>query len=159
MNDTHTFILQVHKFVEKAKLAPETVMKKVLMDISTAVVMRSPVDTGRFRANWQYHFGENSGSVTDSTDLSGGDTISTMHAAIMAGGIYGEHHISNNLPYAQVIEYGLYPNPPMRGSWVKGQGWVIKSEGGFSKQAPTGVVRLAVLEYQSFLDSAIAALP
>jgi hypothetical protein len=40
---------------------------------------------------------------------------------------------TNNLPYARVVEFGLYPNPPKKGTG--------KTVGGFSKLAPQGMVR------------------
>lgn len=44
--------------------------------------------------------------------------------------------VRNGLPYAPVVEYGGYPNPPKKGTG--------KTEGGFSKQAPQGMLRPAV---------------
>lgn len=40
---------------------------------------------------------------------------------------------TNNVVYMQVIEYGLYPNPPKHGTG--------RTSGGYSTQAPKGVVR------------------
>lgn len=63
------------------------------------------------------------------------------------------YYISNNLPYIGVLEYGGYPNPPKKGSWSKrDQAWVIKSENGFSKQAPEGMVGLTVAKFQSIVN-------
>ncbi|HII3779098.1 TPA: HK97 gp10 family phage protein, partial [Pasteurella multocida] len=50
--------------------------------------------------------------------------------------------IATDKPYAPVIEYGLYPKP--RG---------IKTENGFSTQAPQGMVRITVQEMQAWLRS------
>jgi hypothetical protein len=70
----------------------------------------------------------------------------------------------NNLPYASVVEYGSYPNPPKRGTYVPtgktkygitGPGWVKRSEGGFSKQAPAGMVRVSLQEMKAYLDKII----
>ena len=48
--------------------------------------------------------------------------------------------MANNLPYAHVIEYGGYP----------GDG--PNTVGGFSKQAPAGVVRVNVARFEAILE-------
>lgn len=48
--------------------------------------------------------------------------------------------ISTDLPYVQVLERGLYPNPP-KGPMPTNVPWTPwRVEGGFSKQAPGGIV-------------------
>ena len=50
---------------------------------------------------------------------------------------------TNNLPYIETLEYGGYPNPVKKGTWVKkSKSYEVRSTGGFSKQvAPDGWVR------------------
>jgi hypothetical protein len=55
-----------------------------------------------------------------------------------------EFTLANNLPYANVIEYGGY------------QGDGPNTVGGFSKQAPQGVVRVNVLRFQQLIDEEAA---
>jgi lysozyme family protein len=47
-------------------------------------------------------------------------------------------YLTNSLPYAMTIEYGGYPNPPKNPTG--------KTIGGFSTQAPAGVVRVTAEE-------------
>ena len=47
------FTLDIKNFVEKAKKNPETVARQVSFELFSAVIKASPVDTGRFRMNWQ----------------------------------------------------------------------------------------------------------
>lgn len=49
-----------------------------------------------------------------------------------------EFHVVSTAPYAKVIEYGLYPNPPKNPTG--------KTEGGFSIQAPKGFARISIRE-------------
>ncbi len=63
-----SFTLQLKAFAEKAKGNADLVVRKVVLDIGTRVVLRSPVGDpdlwegkapkgyvgGRFRGNWQY---------------------------------------------------------------------------------------------------------
>ena len=44
--------------------------------------------------------------------------------------------MANNLPYARVVEYGGYPNPPKSPTG--------KTVNGFSKLAPAGMVRINI---------------
>jgi hypothetical protein len=46
-----------------------------------------------------------------------------------------------------VIEYGQYPNPPKGGAG--------KTSGGYSTQAPAGMVRVTVMEYEKYLREAV----
>lgn len=48
----------------------------------------------------------------------------------------------NPLPYAGNVEFGGYPDPPKLGTWhAKQQKFIKRSAGGFSKQAPVGMLR------------------
>lgn len=95
------------------------------------LVMLSPVDTGRYMSNHHISFNAPSYAVDGAVGL-----------VFPPTGTYPTIYIQNNLPYASVIEFGGYPNPVKRGTRVKRNGkWVyeIRSSGGFSIKAPTGV--------------------
>lgn len=131
------------------------VVRKVVFEMTALVLKGSPADTGRFRANWQYGYGVQPEGELNETDTSqGGQATSNRIAGQVTKGA-GVHYLVNNLPYAEVIEYGYYPDPVELGTYVKdgqskygitGPGYVQRSEGGFSKQAPHGVVRIAMEE-------------
>ncbi len=53
MADNAKFSLDVKAFCEAAKAGMLSVTKKAMIDISNRVVDMSPVDTGRFRSNWE----------------------------------------------------------------------------------------------------------
>lgn len=153
------FALSIRKFIGKVRTNADIATRRILTQIAIGVVERSPVDTGHFRANWRYAVGAPDLTVTDDCDPTGDATLSRMLGQIETAKCTDLHFITNSLPYAQVIEYGLYPNPPKHGSWVKGQGYVIKSVDGFSQQAPVGVVRVTMLEMQQYIDKALEAIP
>jgi hypothetical protein len=47
-----------------------------------------------------------------------------------------------------VLEYGGFPNPPKFGSWKRGEaGPAAHVTGGFSMQAPQGMVRITAREF------------
>lgn len=55
----------------------------------------------------------------------------------------------NNAPYVGVVEYGGYPIPVKKGTWnARKQAFEIRSQGGYSKQAPTGMVRIPVANWR-----------
>lgn len=90
---------------------------------------------GRFRSNWFVSIGTPSRQTTTQVDPSGTTSIArgtTALAGVTAGPTI---FLTNNLPYAIPLEYG------------------------HSKQAPTGVVRVTVSEFQSIVDEQARALP
>ncbi|MGB0942974.1 MAG: hypothetical protein ACPGUE_11255 [Marinomonas sp.] len=100
-------------------------------------VIRSPVDTGRFRGNWI-------ATVNKETDRERETAITAnpiklardvLRRAFKRGESVKYITIQNNLPYAGVIDDGLYPNPPKSGD---------KTRNGYSKQAPQGISDLAI---------------
>lgn len=96
--------------------------KKVAMELLSRVVMKSPVDTGRFRGNWTVSLNAPDISVTDGVDPSGGATIARGSSVITGMREPQVVYVSNNLPYAQRLEEGS------------------------SKQAPAGMVAVTLAE-------------
>jgi hypothetical protein len=90
--------------------------------LGEALVDNSPVDTGRFRANWQHGVNVAPFGVLDVLDPSGAETKAKLRAHVMQADP-GLHVFTNNLPYARRIEHG------------------------WSDQAPAGVVGVTVLQF------------
>ena len=109
----------------------ETVARKVTLDLFTKVTRMSPVDTGRFKANWNFSYGQPDYTITASTNQSRG-TAQAMKAATMDVG--GITYLSNGLPYAARLESG----------WSH-------------TQAPAGMVRISVAEFSRFVRQALKA--
>ena len=109
----------------------QIVIRKITLDLSGQIIDRSPVDTGRFKSNWMPGIGAMDGSTTATTDTSGGST-KTRIAAKLSTWKHGQAiWITNSLPYAYRLEY---------------KGW--------SKQAPGGMVRLALQDTQNAVAKA-----
>lgn len=115
-----TFTLDVSNFVDKASKTADAEVRKICLDLVTGIVLKTPVDTGRARANWFTSVGSPSGNVTNSTDPSGSSSISSALGPISkaTGNVLW---ITNNLPYIYRLEF---------------EGW--------SKQAPAGMVRVTI---------------
>lgn len=142
---------------------------KIGFEALKRIVNRTPVDTGRARGNWQVSAGAPIETELDVTDKAGGDTRSAGLAALQKADAYATTYISNNLPYIVVLEQGEYPNPPKQGSPIRardlprrgagkvrralklsGIRFIVKSAGGFSRQAPLGMVGVTVSELTDF---------
>uniref|UniRef100_UPI0013C4DC21 HK97 gp10 family phage protein n=1 Tax=Escherichia coli TaxID=562 RepID=UPI0013C4DC21 len=101
-----SFALDVSKFVEKAKKNPEKVMRQVSIKLFSAIIKASPVDTGRFRMNWMASGGTPAAGTTDATDKSGNTATGNATSFVLKAPDWREFTLTNNLPYAQRLEYG-----------------------------------------------------
>ncbi|MEZ0194280.1 hypothetical protein AB9U01_09465 [Pseudomonas qingdaonensis] len=86
---------------------------------------------GRFRGNWQFSIDSPATGELDRIDRSGNDTIAQLEAQVEALTIGQTAYIVNNLPYSVPLEYG------------------------HSTQAPSGMVRVTLANFQAIVDQAI----
>ena len=131
---------QMRAFARRANMSVEKTIKGTAIKLFSAVIKSSPVDTGRFRANWTAAGVRPSTVTTDMTDKSGAAATGAMTNYINSAKGQTVFTLANNLPYAHVIEYGGYP----------GDG--PNTVGGFSKQAPQGCVRVNVARFEAILE-------
>lgn len=120
------------RLVEKSKARVDVVVRRTVVELFTTVVKRSPVLTGRFRANWNVSFGTPTLTVTDKTDKSlatANRVVKTVSTLPTSGVIY----LANGLPYAGRLENGS------------------------SQQAPYGMVKVAVAQFDSAVRKALAS--
>lgn len=127
-----SFTLDIKNFVEKAKKNPETVARQVSFKLFSAVIKASPVDTGRFRMNWQTAGAVAPSGVIDGTDKGGAAAIGDAASYIFAASDWNEFTLTNNLPYAERLEYG------------------------WSNQAPQGFVRVNIARFNTLLEEEAA---
>ncbi len=106
----------------------EDAARKAVLDMASQMILMSPVDTGRFRANWIADTKLNT-TTTESTE----NSLGAVQASIKAWDMVGSMWVCNSLPYARRLE----------------EGW--------SKQAPAGMVGLTVQRYGAYLDEALRA--
>lgn len=141
------FTLDIKNFVEKAKKNPETVARQVSFKLFSAVIKGTPVaeeNGGRLRLNWQTAGAVAPSGVIDGTDKGGAAAIGDAASYIFAASDWNEFTLTNNLPYAPVVEFGEYP----------GDG--PNTVGGYSKQAPAGMVRVNVARFNTLLEEEAA---
>ncbi|WP_281916084.1 HK97 gp10 family phage protein [Caldimonas thermodepolymerans] len=123
------FAADVARFAKKANASVDAVVRKVTFDLFFEVVQRTPVDTGRLKANWQASQNVPVRGTLTSTDKDGNTTMVAIAGAI--GGAGSVTYLANNLPYAHRIEF---------------DGW--------SRQAPAGMVRVSMARVQRLLSAA-----
>ena len=108
------------KRIEKSKGKPELFVKKLCVEIDKRLVDKSPVDTGRFRANWMV------GNGLVNTAISGRLSAPSNALLINTIKVNGQViYMTNSLPYAQRLETG------------------------YSGQAPAGMVGITLVEINS----------
>ena len=127
-----SFTLDVKAFCEKAKKNPETVMRSVSLKLFSAIIKASPVDTGRFRGNWQTTGVTPATGLVAGVDPTGNKAVNSAATFITNAPGWDTFTLTNNLPYAERLEYG------------------------WSKQAPTGIVRVNVIRFQQLINEEAA---
>ena len=110
------------------------------LQVFSSTMTRTPVDTGRLRGNWQIAIDRQPQGVTDRKASAATAEARAVAQQFKEGSIW----IVNNAPYAANIEYGLYGDGPL-------------TSGGFSKQAPRGMLRVSIAEFDSALRKAVRA--
>ena len=107
-------------------------VRALMLEVTKRIVMRTPVDTGRARGNWNVGIGNPDRAVSENGDKNGGGTIARGEVVIESANGEQPFFITNSLPY------------------------IVPLEDGWSKQAPAGMVKLTVAELQP-LASQVAA--
>lgn len=126
------FTLDIQDFVAKAKKNPETVMRSVSLKLFSAIIKASPVDTGRFRGNWQTTGVTPATGLLAGVDPTGNKAVNSAATFITNAPGWDTFTLTNNLPYAERLEYG------------------------WSKQAPTGIVRVNIVRFQQLINEEAA---
>lgn len=118
------FDRQIEAFAKKTNMRVDRAIRGTSIKLFSSVILASPVDTGRFRANWQA-----SNERPASGEVSGfADPVNKVTTYINGAPFANEFTLANNLPYAYKLEFG------------------------YSTQAPQGFIRVNVSRFQKILD-------
>ena len=118
------FTKKVREFTE----IPEKQVRGSLIAMGTRIIKRSPAKTGRFRNNWQFSIDSPLSGGSRSGDKNGTAAQMELAKSAQKMTLGNKFYMTNNLPYAEKLEYGS------------------------SKQAPNGMVRITLAEYQDLLE-------
>lgn len=120
--------------------------RKIVLEALQRIVLKTPVDTGHARLNWQVTIGVPAG--TEIQGQGGAPNIGTALAALATLKPFQVVYVSNPVPYIQVLEEGGFvPSDPGPSSDPRpGRLGRILVRGGYSVQAPQGMVSVTVAE-------------
>lgn len=126
---------------------PEKVVRGTVLSMGSKLIERSPVGNpttwkkpkkgyvgGRFRNNWQFSVAQPATGVKQGVDPSGAKAGAALKAKANTFDMGQTFYMTNNLPYAVALEFG------------------------WSKQAPQGMVRVVVAQYEQAIREAAAKL-
>lgn len=118
-----SFSADLNAYIRRTNRRASDVQRAAALQITSAVITRTPVDTGRARANWNAQIGSEDGSTSDSRTASQAQAQARRAADNFKPGTV--LFLTNGLPYIRKLEYGS------------------------SKQAPSGMVRITAEEFAS----------
>jgi hypothetical protein len=132
---SNLFTAQIGQFVQKAQGNMDLVVRKVAFEMFSRVIQKSPVDLGRFKSSWLVSINAVASGDPGTIDKSGAPSLERVNAAVLELKAGDMISMVSNLAYANRLEYG------------------------YSKQAPAGMVRITVGEFNGVVDQAASELP
>lgn len=118
MADLKTFARRIRTRAAKVSKNTDGLVRKVILAVDQAVVLATPVDTGRARANWRPSLGamdtstlpepSNPGTGLNEA-LSAGEAVAARYQGGNKSPIV---HITNSLPYIQYLNDGSSKQAP-----------------------------------------------
>jgi len=105
-------------------------IRATLFEVGTAIIKETPVDTGRARGNWQASVNDASGGELSRTSEGAAIAQLSQEASAAVGNTF---FFTNNLPYIRRLEYG------------------------YSEQAPQGMVRRNLQNFNRLLAKNLKA--
>lgn len=124
-----SFQQDLNKYKLKLQGLTNQQLRGTLYSFSSAVIKGTPVDTGRLRGNWQASINTPITSKVDRLDQTGNTSTSDVKNVLKSFKTGMVFYLTNNLPYANKMEYGG------------------------SAQAPQGMVRINIQRLKSSLES------
>lgn len=125
-----SFSQQLSDFRTSSLQRAEQHRRAIIMKLFSAVILDTPVDTGRARSNWIVSTGKPTRITVEKVDDAGA-VIEDAQAEVEQSSGDVVVYLNNNLPY------------------------IVRLENGWSKQAPEGMVRKNVARIQRLVDQAI----
>lgn len=90
----------------------DRLVRRCALAVDAAVVIATPVDTGRARANWQVEIGHAASGVVNEVDKSGQGAIASGAKVIQAYKGGSSINLTNNLPYIERLNDGWSAQAP-----------------------------------------------
>ena len=126
-----SFADSLAKYCQAAGEQIDTVVRKTAFELQASMIEKSPVDTGRFKSNWQVGI---SAINVNTNSSAGSDALGRVTTALQGYKPGNTIWLTNSLPYAKRLE----------------NGW--------SKQAPAGIVRLTLQDFHQAVERAVKGI-
>jgi hypothetical protein len=123
------FGISINQWTNKVKGEADTACRRIVYEMFSRIIYRSPVDTGLFRGNWVATVGSIPVEKLEVYDKDASIAMARLEEASDAFKAGVRIYLTNNLEYARRLEYG------------------------WSKQAPNGMVRVTLSEFQSVVGA------
>lgn len=125
------FMDVINGWIEETEQAVDDVLQTVVLKLGESVVTLSPVDTGRFKGNWQLSIDSTTSASLLRQDPDGYATLADMARKVNSFTAGQIAYIQNHVLYGYDLEYGS------------------------SKQAPDGVVRITAARFERIVNEAV----
>lgn len=106
------------------------IAKRAILEAGQRMIDRSPIDTGRFKSNWNFGLQTPDRHTTEQTNVRTVNNLEELPDSVLGFTCY----VTNSLPYAHGLEFG------------------------HSKQAPNGFARLTGEEWPQIVAAAAKAV-
>lgn len=121
----------------------DRLVRRCGLAVDAAVVIATPVDTGRARSNWQVEIGQAADGVVDAIDKSGQGAITAGARTIQSYRNGSSINITNNLPYIERLN----------------DGWSAQAPAGFVERAVQVGVDAVASEAAKIVDGEVQERP
>ncbi|WCO82129.1 hypothetical protein vBPpSSYP_147 [Pseudomonas phage vB_PpS_SYP] len=138
------FLDTINEWVEATEKRIDETLQTITIKVGESVIMLSPVDTGRFRGNWQLTIDGTSANSLVRYDQDGSSTLAMLAAKANSFTAGQVAYIQNHVLYGHDLEWGTYNGPTQK----------VTAEG-FSTQAPAGMVRVTEADFIRIVNDAV----
>lgn len=135
----------IARWVEETQVKIDDTLQDIVLLIGKNLITLSPVDTGLFKGNWQLSIGTGTNSSLLRHDPTGSAALSDLSTNVRSFTAGQIAYIQNHLTYGYDLEYGNYNGPTSK-----------VTDEGFSRQAPSGVLRVTEARFLRIVNEAIA---
>lgn len=163
------FSNKIKEFAFTVKGVSSNIIVEARKQVSYEIIDKTPFDTltpgdgGRAKASWLPTIGSPGESDASKRDKTGNETKLVVDN-VAEHNPNADFYLTSTCDYINVLEFGGYPDPPAKGTYLKsgqskdgetGPGYFVFSEDGYSKKAPNGMVRMAAENFSNIVDNAI----
>ena len=163
---------QIQLFIDKTMSKLDGAIPQIRIKTSEQIIDRTPYDTmtpgdgGQAKASWVATIGSEGHSNSSAREKEGFETKNKVEH-VAKNNIEDDFYLTSTCPYIEVLEYGEYPDPPSKGTYIKkgsskdgvsGPGYGKFSSGGHSNKAPNGMVRVVAADFKNIVDDVVKDL-